>query len=71
VIVTLSVIIQVGVFKVTRIWTGKPVRVFRMAPLQHHFRLGGWSETTIVVRFWLITGIFVAIGLAIFYVSWT
>jgi len=71
VIVTLSVIIQVSVFKVTRIRTGKPVRVFRMTPLQFHFRLGGWSETTIVVRFWLITGIFVAIGLAIFYVSWS
>jgi phospho-N-acetylmuramoyl-pentapeptide-transferase len=71
VIVTLSVMIQVSVFKVTRIRTGRPVRVFRMTPLQHHFRLLGWSETTIVVRFWLITGIFVATGLAIFYVGWT
>ena len=71
VIVTLSVMIQVSVFKVTRIRTGKPVRVFRMAPLQHHFRMLGWNETTIVVRFWLITGIFVATGLAIFYVGWT
>jgi phospho-N-acetylmuramoyl-pentapeptide-transferase len=71
VIVTLSVMIQVSVFKVTRIRTGRPVRVFRMTPLQHHFRMLGWNETTIVVRFWLITGIFVALGLAIFYVSWT
>jgi phospho-N-acetylmuramoyl-pentapeptide-transferase len=71
VIVTLSVMIQVSVFKVTRITTGRPVRVFRMAPLQHHFRMAGWNETTIVVRFWLITGIFVATGLAIFYVGWT
>ena len=71
VIVTLSVMIQVVVFKVTRIRTGRPVRVFRMTPLQHHFRMLGWNETTIVVRFWLIGGIFVAIGLAIFYVSWT
>ncbi len=71
VIVTLSVMIQVSVFKVTRIRTGRPVRVFRMTPLQHHFRMAGWNETTIVVRFWLITGIFVATGLAIFYVSWT
>ncbi len=71
VIVTLSVIIQVSVFKVTRIRTGRPVRVFRMTPLQHHFRMAGWNETTIVVRFWLIAGIFVATGLAIFYVSWT
>ena len=71
VIVTLSVMIQVSVFKVTRIRTGRPVRVFRMTPLQHHFRMLGWSETTIVVRFWLIAGIFVATGLAIFYVGWT
>ena len=71
VIVTLSVMIQVSVFKVTRIRTGKPVRVFRMTPLQHHFRMAGWNEVTIVVRFWLIAGIFVAIGLAIFYVGWT
>jgi phospho-N-acetylmuramoyl-pentapeptide-transferase len=71
VIVTLSVMIQVSVFKVTRIRTGRPVRVFRMTPLQHHFRMAGWNETTIVVRFWLVTGIFVAMGLAIFYVGWT
>lgn len=71
VIVTLSVMIQVVVFKVTRIRTGRPVRVFRMTPLQHHFRMLGWNETTIVVRFWLICGIFVGAGLAIFYVGWT
>ena len=45
-------------------------RVFRMAPLQHHFELAGWAETTIVVRFWLIAGMFVALGLGIFYVGW-
>ena len=43
--------------------TGK--RVFRMAPLQHHFELAGWAETTIVVRFWIIAGICVALGLGI------
>jgi phospho-N-acetylmuramoyl-pentapeptide-transferase len=64
VIITLSVVIQVGSFKLT----GK--RVFRMAPLQHHFELAGWAETTIVVRFWLIAGMFVALGLGIFYVGW-
>jgi phospho-N-acetylmuramoyl-pentapeptide-transferase len=42
-------------------------RVFRMAPLQHHFELAGWTETTIVVRFWLIAGMFAALGLWIFY----
>jgi phospho-N-acetylmuramoyl-pentapeptide-transferase len=61
VIITLSVVIQVGSFKLT----GK--RVFRMAPLQHHFELAGWAETTIVVRFWLIAGTFAALGLWIFF----
>jgi phospho-N-acetylmuramoyl-pentapeptide-transferase len=64
VVITLSVIIQVGSFKLT----GK--RVFRMAPLQHHFELLGWAETTIVVRFWLISGMFIALGLGVFYVGW-
>jgi phospho-N-acetylmuramoyl-pentapeptide-transferase len=64
VIITLSVIIQVGSFKMT----GR--RVFRMAPLQHHFELLGWEETTIVIRFWLICGLFIALGLGIFYVEW-
>ena len=63
-IVTLSVVIQVGSYKLTH------KRVFRMAPLQHHFELAGWAETTIVVRFWLIAGMFVALGLGIFYVGW-
>jgi phospho-N-acetylmuramoyl-pentapeptide-transferase len=63
VLITLSVVIQVGSFKLT----GK--RVFRMAPLQHHFELTGWAETTIVVRFWLIAGMCVALGLGIFYVG--
>jgi phospho-N-acetylmuramoyl-pentapeptide-transferase len=70
VIVTMSVVIQVGVFKVTKFKTGKPYRVFKIAPLQHHFEQVGWAETTIVVRFWLIAGMFVALGLGIFYVGW-
>ncbi len=64
VIITLSVVIQVGSFKLT----GK--RVFRMAPLQHHFELAGWAEVTIVIRFWIIAGLFVALGLGIFYAEW-
>jgi phospho-N-acetylmuramoyl-pentapeptide-transferase len=64
VVIAMSVIIQVGSYKMT----GK--RVFRMAPLQHHFELIGWAETTIVIRFWLIAGLFVALGLGIFYVEW-
>jgi phospho-N-acetylmuramoyl-pentapeptide-transferase len=69
VIVTMSDVIQVTVFKVTRIRTGRGIRVFKMAPLQHHFELTGWAETTIVVRFWIIAGICVALGLGIFYVG--
>jgi phospho-N-acetylmuramoyl-pentapeptide-transferase len=61
VIVTMSVVIQIISFKTT----GK--RVFRMSPLQHHFELAGWSEVNIVVRFWIIAGICVAIGLGLFY----
>lgn len=59
VIETLSVILQVGYFKYTK---GK--RLFRMAPLHHHFELKGWSEPKVVVRFWIITVIFVLCGLA-------
>ena len=41
-----------------------------MAPLQHHFELLGWGEVTIVIRFWIIAGLFVALGLGIFYAEW-
>ena len=59
--VTMSDVIQIGSFKMT----GR--RVFKMAPLQHHFEILGWSETTIVIRFWLVSCLCVALGLAIFY----
>lgn len=58
---TLSVIAQVASFKMT----GK--RVLRMSPLHFHFDLGGWPETTVVIRFWILTGIGVALGLGFFY----
>jgi len=61
VIITMSVVIQIISFKTT----GK--RVFRMSPLQHHFELAGWSEVNIVVRFWIIAGIGVAMALGLFY----
>ncbi|HEY1917660.1 MAG TPA: phospho-N-acetylmuramoyl-pentapeptide-transferase [Streptosporangiaceae bacterium] len=64
VIITLSVVIQVGSFKLT----GK--RVFKMAPLHHHFELMGWAETSIVIRFWLISALCIGLGLVIFYVQW-
>jgi len=55
---TVSVILQVASFK----WRGK--RIFKMAPLHHHFELSGWSEPKIIARFWIITVILVLIGLA-------
>ncbi|HHT72651.1 MAG TPA: phospho-N-acetylmuramoyl-pentapeptide-transferase [Firmicutes bacterium] len=58
VVETLSVIIQVAYFRLTK---GK--RVFRMAPLHHHFELGGWSETTVMIRFWLLGLVCAAVGL--------
>jgi phospho-N-acetylmuramoyl-pentapeptide-transferase len=61
VVETLSVMIQIRVFK----WTGR--RVFRMAPIHHHFELKGWPETTVVIRFWIICGLLTALSLGIFY----
>lgn len=59
---TLSVILQVGVFKLRN---GK--RLFRMAPVHHHFELKGWPETQVIIRFWLLTGLTVGVGVGIFY----
>ncbi len=61
VLVTLSVVIQVVSFRLFH------RRVFRMAPLHHHFELLGWPETTVIVRFWILAGLFAALGLGIFY----
>jgi phospho-N-acetylmuramoyl-pentapeptide-transferase len=61
VIETLSVVAQVISFRVFR------RRVLRMAPIHHHFEVGGWSEFTITVRFWLFAGICVALAIGIFY----
>lgn len=63
-IITVSVILQVGSFKLT----GK--RVFRMAPLHHHFELLGWPEILIVVRFWIVQGLAIATALTIFFFEW-
>ncbi len=78
VVITLSVMIQVSVFKISRasgafrtVFRVSPGhRVFRMAPLQHHFEMLGWEQVTIVIRFWIITGLCVATGLGIFYAEW-
>lgn len=57
----ISVVIQIAVFRTT----GR--RVFRMAPFHHHFELSGWAETTVIIRFWLLTAIACALGLSLFY----
>ncbi len=64
VVITLSVVLQVASYKMT----GR--RIFLMAPLQHHFELRGWGEVTIVIRFWIIAGLCVGLGLGIFYAEW-
>jgi phospho-N-acetylmuramoyl-pentapeptide-transferase len=61
VIETMSVIIQVISFR------GFGRRVFRMSPIHHHFELSGWPEFTVIVRFWIIAGLCVAVGLGVFY----
>ncbi len=65
VVETASVILQVGRFQLT----GK--RFFRMAPIHHHFELGGWPETRVIIRFWLLHGMCVALGIGLFYWDWT
>jgi phospho-N-acetylmuramoyl-pentapeptide-transferase len=61
---TVSVMLQVVWFKLTKKYCGEGRRIFRMAPLHHHFELGGWKETQVVVRFWIITILLVLIGLS-------
>jgi phospho-N-acetylmuramoyl-pentapeptide-transferase len=58
---TVSVILQIISFR----FFGR--RIFRMAPIHHHFELAGWPETTVIVRFWILGGLFVALALGIFY----
>lgn len=62
VVETLSVILQVTSF---RLFGGR--RIFRMAPIHHHFELGGWPETTVIIRFWIIAGLLTAVALGFFY----
>jgi phospho-N-acetylmuramoyl-pentapeptide-transferase len=58
------VMLQVGYFKYTKARFGEGRRILRMAPLHHHFEVGGWKETQVVVRFWIITMILVLAGLS-------
>lgn len=64
VIETLSVIVQIGSYR------GFRRRIFRMAPLHHHFELLGWPETTVIVRFWILAGLFTALALGAFYADY-
>ena len=57
----LSVMLQVISFKTT----GK--RIFLMAPLHHHFEKKGWSETKVVIRFWIVSVMFAAVGFAVYF----
>ena len=58
---TASVIAQVIAFR------GFKRRIFRMSPIHHHFELAGWPEFTVIVRFWIVTGLCVAVGIGLFY----
>ena len=58
---TVSVMLQVTRFRLS----GK--RFFRMAPIHHHFELGGWPETTVIIRFWIMAGLATALALGMFY----
>jgi phospho-N-acetylmuramoyl-pentapeptide-transferase len=64
VIETMSVMVQVFSFRLFK------RRVFKMAPLHHHFELMGWQETTVIVRFWIIGGLAVAFSLGLFYAEY-
>ena len=63
-VITLSVVIQVIAYR------GFGTRVFRMAPLHHHFELAGWPETTVIVRFWIVSGLCTGLGLGVFYADY-
>jgi len=56
--------LQVVWFRYTKRKYGEGRRIFRMAPLHHHFEVGGWKETQVVVRFWIISMMLVLIGLS-------
>jgi phospho-N-acetylmuramoyl-pentapeptide-transferase len=62
-----SVALQMGVFRLS----GRRRRLFRLSPIHHHFELVGWPETTVIIRFWMIAGITVALALAIFIADYT
>jgi phospho-N-acetylmuramoyl-pentapeptide-transferase len=60
----LSVVLQIVSYKLRK------KRIFKMAPIHHHFEMCGWAETTVIVRFWILNGIFVILALGLFYADW-
>jgi phospho-N-acetylmuramoyl-pentapeptide-transferase len=62
-----SVAVQMGVFKAS----GRKKRLLKMSPIHHHFELSGWPETTVIIRFWIVSGICVATAVAIFIADFT
>ncbi|HEX7166076.1 MAG TPA: phospho-N-acetylmuramoyl-pentapeptide-transferase [Acidimicrobiales bacterium] len=64
VVIAMSDVIQIVSFRAFH------KRVFKMAPLHHHFELLGWPETTVVIRFWILAGLFTALAVGIFYADW-
>ena len=60
----LSVVLQIAVYKTRK------VRIFKMAPFHHHFEVAGWTETTVMVRFWLLAAMSAALGAGLFYAEW-
>ena len=62
-----SVAVQMGVFKAS----GRKKRLFRMSPIHHHFELLGWPETTVIIRFWILSGICVAVAVGMFIADFT
>jgi phospho-N-acetylmuramoyl-pentapeptide-transferase len=61
-----SVALQMGVYRAS----GRTRRLFKISPVHHHFEMIGWPETTVIIRFWVISGISVAIGLGFYYADW-
>jgi len=64
VVLLLSVTLQVAVYK------RRKVRLFKMAPFHHHFEMSGWTETTVMVRFWLLAAMSAGVGAVLFYTEW-
>lgn len=70
VVAALAVVELLSVVMQTAVYKRRKVRLFKMAPFHHHFEIAGWTETTVMVRFWLLAAISAALGSALFYTDW-